>query len=421
MQHVLIAPDKFKGSLTASEVAAHLAEGLRRVRPEVPVETMPVADGGDGTVEAAVACGFTRVEATVTGPTGRPVTAAYALRGDTAVIEMAEASGLRRLPGGRLEPLTATSRGTGELIAAALDAGAARVVLGLGGSACTDGGAGLVEALGARLLDSRGRPLPAGGAALRDLHTLDLGGLRKVPLIIASDVDNPLLGPNGAAEVYGPQKGALPADLRVLEAGLARWAEAVARALAGQAGGAAPGRAGALSPGRAPAAVAATGRASSPPGRTAGGGGRSAEELAALPGAGAAGGVGFAALTLLGGTFQPGIAYLLDLLGFADRAAGARLVITGEGSLDRQSLSGKAPVGVARAAVRAGARVVAVAGRKTLTGEQLRRARIDAAYALTDLEPDVDTCIAEAGPLLERLAERIAQDWLTPDPATPSP
>ncbi|WP_269321792.1 glycerate kinase [Microbispora rosea] len=226
--HVVIAPDKFRGSLTSPEVAAHVAAGLG----DVPVVELPVADGGDGTVDAVVASGFTRVETEVTGPVGDPVRASYAVRNEpgarAAVIELAEASGLRRIPGDPA-PLTATSRGTGELIAHAVRHGATRIVLGLGGSACTDGGAGMAQALGVRLLDAAGDDLPAGGAALRDLHSIDASGLlRGFEVIVASDVDNPLLGPYGAAAVYGPQKGASPQDVAVLEAGLARLAAVAA-------------------------------------------------------------------------------------------------------------------------------------------------------------------------------------------------
>jgi glycerate kinase len=374
---VLVSPDKFKGSLSAPEVAGHIAAGLRHARPAVPVTVLPVADGGDGTVEAAVAAGFGRVGMEVCGPTGRPVRASFALRGETAVVELAEASGLRHLPEGRPQPLTATSLGTGQLIAEAVRLGARRVVLGLGGSACTDGGAGLVQGLGGRLLDVHGQDLAPGGAALRSLHALDLRGLTAltgVELIVASDVDNPLLGREGAAVVYGPQKGASREDVHVLEAGLRRWADLAE-------------------------AVSRQSRQPHQPFRD-------------RPGAGAAGGVGFAALALLGARVEPGITFLLDLLGFADHARGARLVITGEGSLDTQTLRGKAPIGVARAAARAGIPVVAVAGRRSLTGEQLRRARIQAAYALTDIEPDVDRCIEQAGRLLEQLTVAIADEWL---------
>ncbi|MFC4532187.1 glycerate kinase [Sphaerisporangium dianthi] len=374
--HVLVAPDKFKGSLSAVEVAEHVAAGLRAARPEVAVVTMPVADGGDGTVEAAVACGFRRVEAVASGPTGEPVTAAYGVKDGVAVVELAEASGLHRLTGGRLAPLTATSHGTGDLIGAALREGVGKIVLGLGGSACTDGGSGMMRALGARLLDARGRELPPGGGALADLRTLDLSGFTPpagVAFVVASDVDNPLLGPDGAAAVYGPQKGASPAELARLEEGLAHWADVAEREL----------------------------------------GVRARDD----PGAGAAGGVGFAAMAFLGAEIRPGIGLLLDLLGFADRLSGARLVITGEGSLDGQTLRGKAPAGVAEAAGRAGVPVVAVCGRRTLTDDQLRAAGIQAAFALTDIEDDLRRCMDEAGPLLERLATTLAAGWLSKAPA----
>ncbi|MBD3134902.1 glycerate kinase [Microbispora bryophytorum] len=382
--HVVIAPDKFRGSLTSPEVAAHVAAGLGNV----PVVELPVADGGDGTVDAVVASGFIRVETEVTGPVGDPVTASYAVRNEpgarVAVIELAEASGLRRLPGDPA-PLTATSRGTGELIAHAVRHGATRIVLGLGGSACTDGGAGMAQALGVRLLDGAGNDLPPGGAALRDLHTIDASGrLRGFEVIVASDVDNPLLGPYGAAAVYAPQKGASPQDVAVLEAGLTRLA-AVAVHTHGLTGAA-----------EHDGVVRAMG-------------------VAGRPGAGAAGGVGFGALTFLDAEIRPGIGYLLDLVGFDRHVEGARLVITGEGSIDEQTLRGKTPVGVAAAAAKHGVPVVAVCGRRTVGDDELRAAGIEAAYALTDVEPDVRRCMAEAGPLLERLAARIATAHLVQD------
>ncbi|MFG6193755.1 glycerate kinase [Nonomuraea sp. JJY05] len=383
VQQVLVAPDKFKGSLTAAEVAARVSAGLG-----VPTVELPVADGGDGTVDAAVAGGFGRVTIEVTGPTGERISASYAWQDTdaTAVVELAEASGLRRLPGGH-EPLTATSHGTGELIADAVRRGAKRVVLGLGGSACTDGGAGMAQALGARLLDADGEDLPRGGAALKELARIDLSGfvdVSGVEFVVASDVDNPLLGPHGAAAVYGPQKGASPHDVKTLEAGLTRLA-AVATATHGLMG--------AVEHDDTPRAMG----------------------VAGAPGAGAAGGVGFAALAFLHAEIRPGIGYLLDLLGFGELVKDARLVITGEGSLDEQSLRGKAPVGVARAAAQAGVPVVAVCGRRTLTDDELRAAGIEAAYALTDLEPDPERCMAEAGPLLERLAARLAAVHLEGD------
>lgn len=377
--HVVIAPDKFKGSLSAPRVAAHVAAGLRRARPELALTILPVADGGDGTVDAAVAAGFGRREAVVAGPTGAPVRAAYAVRGDVAVVELAGASGLRVLPGGVPGPLTASSHGTGELIAAAVRDGARRVVLGVGGSACTDGGAGMAAALGARFLDAGGRELPPGGAALRDLAAVDVtavaGRLRGATVVVASDVDSPLLGPDGAARVFAPQKGAGPGEVEILETGLARLDAVVRRDLR----------------------VSAAER----------------------PGAGAAGGAGFGAMVFFGAVVEPGIGHLLDLLGFAGSLAGASLVVTGEGALDGQSLRGKAPVGVARVAAEAGVPVVAVAGVCLLTAAELRAAGFAAAYALAAIEPDQARCMAEAGPLLERLAERIGRDWPagTPSPA----
>jgi len=370
---VLLAPDKFKGSLRATEVAARLSAGLTRAGFRAEVVPLPVADGGDGTVDAAVSAGYRRVELEVRGPVGRPVTAAFALLDETAVVEAAQACGLTLLAPDELAPLTATSRGVGELILAATRMGAKRLVLAVGGVATTDGGAGLLQALGARLIGESGSGLPPGGAELARLATLDLSqvaDLSGVEFLLASDVNNPLLGPSGAAAVYGPQKGASPRDVKLLEAGLARWADV------------------------AEEACGATARDA--------------------PGAGAAGGLGFAALLFLGARMRPGIELLLEMLSFGEQLDGARLVITGEGSLDAQSLHGKAPVGVARAAAAHDppVPVVAVAGICSLSPAQQRDAGFAACYALTDLEPDVDKCIADAGPLMERLAGRVAADWL---------
>lgn len=368
-QRVLVAADKFKGSLTAVQVAERVTAGLRTVRPDLQVEALPVADGGDGTVAAAVAAGFERHEVRVCGPLGDEVTAAYALRDGTAVVEMAEASGLQRLPEGVFAPLTASTYGSGELLRAALDAGARSIVFGVGGSATTDGGAGMLAALGARFLTASGEPVGPGGAALAEVASADLSGLdprlRSVEFVLASDVDNPLTGAKGAAAVYGPQKGASPEDVERLDAALGHFAKVL-----------------------------------------------DAAGLAASPGAGAAGGIGFGAL-LVGARFRPGIEVMLDVLGFAAALERADLVITGEGSLDEQTLHGKAPAGVAAAARAAGKDVIAVCGRLALAPEVLGRAGIRRAYALTDVEPDVAVCIADAGPILERTAERIAHDYLT--------
>ncbi|MET8028312.1 glycerate kinase [Streptomyces avermitilis] len=373
-RRVLIAADKFKGSLTAVQVAERVTAGLRRVAPAVEVEALPVADGGDGTVDAAVAAGFERRAVRVAGPLGEEVTAAFALRGDTAVVEMAEASGLQRLPKGVFAPLTSSTYGSGELLRAALDAGARTIVFGVGGSATTDGGAGMLAALGARFVDAEGEPVAPGGGGLSELALADLSGLdprlAEVELVLASDVDNPLTGPKGAPAVYGPQKGASPDDVATLDAALARFASVLEKAI-----------------------------------------GPRAAEYAAAPGAGAAGGIGYGAL-VLGARFRPGIEVMLDVLGFAPALDRATLVITGEGSLDEQTLHGKAPTGVAAAARAAGKEVVAVCGRLALPPQELGRAGIRRAYPLTEAEPDIAKCIADAGPILERVAESIARDFL---------
>ncbi|WP_328379291.1 glycerate kinase [Streptomyces sp. NBC_00440] len=372
---VLVAADKFKGSLTAVEVAERVTAGLRRIVPGVEVETLPVADGGDGTVAAAVAAGFDRHEVRVTGPLGEQLTAAFALRDGVAVVEMAEASGLQHLPAGVFAPLTATTYGSGELLRAALDAGARSIVFGVGGSATTDGGAGMLAALGARFLDAAGQPVGPGGGGLSELATADLSGLDTrlagTEIVLASDVDNPLTGPKGAPAVYGPQKGASPEQVAALDAALTHFAAVLEKSI-----------------------------------------GAGAAEAALAPGAGAAGGIGFGALVGLGASFRAGIDVMLDVLGFAPAVARATLVVTGEGSLDEQTLHGKAPAGVAAAARAAGKEVVAVCGRLTLPADVLGRAGIRRAYALTELEPDVERCIANAGPLLEQAAENIARDFL---------
>ena len=372
-RRVLVAPDKFKGCLTAVEVAAAVGRGLRQETPDLEVVELPVADGGDGTVEAALTAGYTEVWAAATGPTGEPSTARYARRGETAVIELAAVVGLDLLPGGRLEPLRASTYGLGQVLRHAVEAGVHEVVLGLGGSASTDGGAGLAQALGARVLDSAGKELPAGGAALADVATLDLRELRSrlegVRVLVASDVTHPLLGPEGAAAVFGPQKGAGPADVERLDAALGLWAGVVAEA--------------------------------------------TGTDVAAAPGAGAAGGAGFGALALLRGEMRSGIELVLDLIGFDQQLAGASLVVTGEGSLDAQSLAGKAPVGVLERSRAVGVPVVVVAGRSLLSAAESRAAGFAAVYPLSDLEPDAARSMADAGPLLTRSGATIAREWLT--------
>lgn len=393
---VVIAPDKFKGSLSAPDVARHLEAGLQAAcGGSLDVTVIPVADGGEGTLDAAVGSGFTRHSTIATGPDGRPVRAEFAVRGHEAVIEMASASGLDRLPPealvngkpGSTAALTSTSLGTGQLIRAALDVGRRHITLGVGGSANTDGGAGLLQGLGARFLDAAGNELPLGGAALARLDRIDFSGfdprLDEARFVLASDVDNSLLGAEGAAAVFGPQKGANLEDVRVLDAALTRFVGVLATEF-GPAG---------------------------PENR--------AFRAASAPGAGAAGGVGFAAIAILAATRKPGIDVVLQFTRLAERLAGADLVITGEGSLDEQSLLGKTPMGVARAARSAGISVIAVCGRTTLSSEQLESSGFRSVHALTDRESDVEICIAEAGRLLEELGQDLGMHLVTADPKEP--
>ncbi|NKG20089.1 glycerate kinase [Paeniglutamicibacter terrestris] len=373
---VVVAPDKFKGSLTGAQVAAAIEAGVRAALPQARILTVPVADGGEGTLDAAVQCGFEQRHALVTGPTGEVVRAAFGLRGEVAVVEMAEASGLDRLPGGTPDALGASSRGTGELIAAALDAGATQIILGVGGSACTDGGAGMLQGLGARLLDAAGNDLAPGGGALASLARVELDTLdpriAATTFTLAADVENPLSGAHGAAFVFAPQKGASPDQVRDLDAALGRWAQVL---------------------GLGPNA-----------GRIA--------ELATSPGAGAAGGVGFAALAVLCATRRRGIDVVLELTGLEEALSGAVAVFTGEGSLDTQSLEGKTPVGVAQLAAAHGIPVYAICGRNQLSTEQATAAGFTAVRSLLELEDDVARCMSEGGSLVQRAATQLAFEFL---------
>ncbi|MDN5914056.1 MAG: glycerate kinase [Pseudonocardia sp.] len=365
---VVLAPDKFKGSLDAPGVAGALAAGIADVAPHWEVRRAPVADGGEGTVEAVLAAGWEPRTVASRGPVGNPLTVTYARRGPVAVIELAAVAGLGVLPGGRARPLDAGTAGLGTVLAHALDDGADEIVVGLGGSASTDGGAGLLTGLGARILDTAGCELPYGGAALARAARLDLSGLhpraRTSRFVFACDVDNPLLGPDGAAAVYGPQKGADPEQVRLLDAALARWARVLHDA---------------------------TGR-----------------DVAGVPGAGAAGGAMCGAAAVLGATRTSGVRTVLDLIGFDRTVDGADLVITGEGRLDHQSLHGKAPTGVAAAARSAGVAVIAVAGECSLDDEALRRAGFAGVHTLTALAPDSATAILEAPSLLRQVGRALA-------------
>lgn len=368
---IVVAPDKFKGSLTAVQAAQAIADGLRRSRADIDVVQLPVADGGDGTVAAALAAGYEPRTATVQGPTGEPVEATFAVRGEQAVLELAEASGLSRLPHGTRAPLTASTYGTGQLLLAALDAGCRSLILGVGGSASTDGGAGMAQALGARFLSAAGEEVGRGGAALLDLDRVDPTlldpRLASTTVILACDVDNPLVGAQGAATVYGPQKGATSDDVELLDKALSHYAEVVHRDMG--------------------------------------------LHLSHRAGAGAAGGTGAGAIAFLGAVSSSGIELMLEVVGFARAVEGADLVITGEGSLDAQSLSGKTPVGVARAAASAGVPVIALVGRLEVGPDELRAVGITSARAILELEPDDILAQRDAAVLLARLAEEVGASW----------
>lgn len=366
---ILIAPDSFKGSLSAVQVARALARGVTRALPGAQVESCPVADGGEGTAEVlCLNTGGRMVEQAVTGPLGEPVTARFAILGDgqTAVVEIAAASGLPLVPAERRDPMRTTSYGTGELIAAALEAGCRRVLVALGGSATVDGGMGMLEALGFRFLDARGRPVPRGGRGLAAVATaLRPRALPPVEFVAACDVDNPLLGEQGAAAVYGPQKGATPEMVQELDRGLARLAAVWKRDWG--------------------------------------------VDVAALPGAGAAGGAGAALAAGLGAPLVSGAGLVIEYSGLEDRLRRADLVITGEGRLDGQTRRGKAPAAVAAAARRAGVPVVAVCGSLAASGEELAEMGMAAALSIT---PGPITCaesMARAAQLLEDTGERLGR------------
>lgn len=370
----LIAPDKFKGSLTAAEVADALAAGLRSAARTggVLCELLPLADGGDGSVDAAVAAGFSRHDCTVAGPTGQPVQASIAFDGVTAVVEVANTCGLGTLAGGRLEPLNASSRGFGEAVLAALSLRPVRIVMALGGSASTDGGMGMLTALGLSFRDATGRPLTGSGGDLEmidRIHGALPPELAGTELVVASDVSNPLLGAAGAAAVFGPQKGAGPAEVDVLDGGLARLVARIAEA-----------------------------------------GFDDAATVAEHDGAGSAGGIGFACL-LLGARQVSGADYFLDLLDFDARKDQCDVVITGEGSLDEQTLAGKLPAAVAR---RSGTRpIIAVAGRSLLPRERWHELALTRVYTLadyTDLDSARDPALSAA--LLRRIGTDIGTSLL---------
>ena len=368
---VVIAPQEFKGSLTAVQATQAIADGLRRALPDAELVLVPMADGGPGTVEAVVtAKGGRWLKTAVRGPLGSPVEATWGIiDGDTAVIEMATASGLVLVPEGQRDPRVASTYGTGQIIAAALAAGCHRVIVGMGGSATNDGGAGVAQALGARLLDDAGQDLPPGGAALARLARIDVSGLdrrlRQARLLAATDVFNPLCGPQGASAVYGPQKGATPELVRELDAALAHYAAIIERDLR--------------------------------------------VRVLEVAGAGAAGGLGAGLVAFLGAEIVPGAKLVAEAVGLEQRMSGADLVIAGEGRLDAQTGFGKAPWEVARLAREARAPVIAIAG---AVREDCGPELLDAFDAVaTILPPGVppQEAMARAGELLDAVAEQVGR------------
>jgi glycerate kinase len=361
---LLVAPDKFAGTLSAVEAADAIVRGWLRTAPDDQLETVPLSDGGPGFVDAmAAAVGGSLVSVPVCGPLGEEVPGAVLLAGSTAYVESAQACGLHLVPLAQRDPGLTTTYGVGQLVAAAVDAGATTVVVGLGGSATNDGGAGLLAALGA----TPEEPLRGGAAGLADLDgPVDLAPARErvagVELLAATDVDVPLLGPRGATAGFAEQKGAAPARLPDLERALGRLADALDPA------------------------------------------------VASAPGAGAAGGLGYA-LLLLGARREHGIAHVMAASGFADRARAADLVVTGEGALDWQSLRGKVVAGVAKVAGDVGRPVVALAGRVEVGRRELAAMGVDSAYAMAETPAETRAALDRPAETLEALAARVARTW----------
>ncbi|MEZ2390904.1 glycerate kinase [bacterium RCC_150] len=377
--HILIAPDKFKGSLTAAEAASAMAEGALRVYPDAVVTQFPIADGGEGTLEAAVAAGYEERINAVVGPILQPVGAAWAIRksvddGVTAVIETAQASGLAHMEPAPENALRAHSYGCGQLIAAALDAGATEIVLGVGGSAMSDGGSGALRALGLKPLDAAGNVVPLGGGSLSDVASLDVSGLdprlSATKFRIAVDVRNPLYGSEGAAHVFGPQKGADADAVELLDAGLRNWASLLREA---------------------------TGQDVN------------------VPGAGAAGGFPASFIAFAEATLEGGFALVASLTGLPEQLLAADLVITGEGSMDSQSLTGKAPIALADSALERGIPVIVVAGRILVTPEELAGHGVVGAAQLLDVAerkdgvPDVADAVANAAKYLALATSQVLE------------
>ena len=370
---IVVAPDSYKGCLSAVAVAKAMTRGIHQVFPQAEVFQVPIADGGEGTVDALITATQGEVRQNlVTGPLGSPHLAHWGILGDgrTAVIEMASASGLPLIKPDERDPRITTTYGTGELIRAALDAGLRRLILGIGGSATNDGGAGMARALGVRFISTAGTDLDLhGGAALRHIGEIDVSGLdprlMECEIIVACDVDNPLCGERGASAVFGPQKGATPEVVAELDAALQHYAEH---------------------------ARAATGR-----------------DIASEPGAGAAGGLGAGMLFFTPATLRPGVDIVLDAVNFDSLVARADFVITGEGRTDFQTAYGKAPVGVARVAKRRDLPVFCLSGSLGPGADDVLAHGIDATLSICDRPLALETCMSEGEELIVAAAARLCR------------
>ncbi len=369
---VLVAPDSYKGSVSAIGVARAMARGIRQVFPDAEVIEIPIADGGEGTVDALLAAtGGQALRHRVQGPLCQPVDAGWGILGDkrTAVIEMAAASGLPLLPLEQRDPRLTCTYGSGQLITAALDAGLRKIIIGIGGSATNDGGAGMARALGVRFTDADGNDLPAGGAALSRLQRIDLSRidprLAETEIDVACDVDNPLCGPRGASTVFGPQKGATPAMVGELDAALARLADL---------------------------AHLATGR-----------------DVAMTAGSGAAGGLGAGLRWFTPAQLRPGVEIVLDAVGFTDLLQGAAFVITGEGQTDFQTAFGKAPLGVAKAAKKFGVPVYCLSGGLGQGANDVLAHGIDALLSICDRPMSLADCMRDGQALIENATARLCR------------
>ena len=367
---IIVAPNAFKETLSAVEVADCIEQGIRKIWPETTIEKFPLADGGDGTVDALVsAMGGKIIAREVTGPLGNKVRAEIGLLGDemTAVVEMASASGLRLVPLQKRNPLRTTTYGTGELIKACLDRGAKKIIVGVGGSATVDGGAGMATALGAKLLDKFGKPIELGGEGLKNLFRIDCSQLdsriKRTKFIVAADVDNPLLGKRGAARVYAAQKGATPKMVGELEKYLTNFARVIEKDLG--------------------------------------------IEVADLPGAGAGGGLGAGSVAFLNARIKQGVDIVIKAWGLKEKMENADLVFTGEGSIDRQTLYGKVPFGVAKIAKKYGVPVIAIAGNVEDGAYMLSKYGIEAIFSTTPRIMTLAEIRKNPGQLITNTVEQI--------------